>query len=79
MPTSIVFMNTSPRPGSKLIGIQFLPPNALGQTSMKSFISSVLRTAAVIGVSIGRPVFMSMPVAQLMLRANGVADSSLPD
>jgi len=34
---------------------------------------------AVIGVSIGRPVFMSMPVAQLTVRANCVADSSLPD
>jgi hypothetical protein len=38
----------------------------------------VVRTCAVIGESIGRPVAMSMPVDQLILRAKGVADSSLP-
>ena len=64
------------RCGSKLG--QFLPPKALGQTSMKSVICSVLRTVAVIAVSIGRPVAMSMPLAQLILRAKGAADSSLP-
>ena len=54
-----------------------MPPKALGQTSMKSVCSSVLRTAAVIGVSIGRPL-ASMPLAQLTFLANCVPEMNLP-